>query len=344
MNTFRKISCTGFSILILSAVMTSALLSTLVATPLLAQSEPAQETLTTSIEGRVLLPEEMPEGVNVEGISIDKSIITLQGKYKHPRRPYPKNWRDLTREERGQWSLEFKNSEAYEEYQRKVEEAKATRLVLNAEIAEDGSFSFENIKPSWYQLTVMIMHPNAKDQSSSQLARGHALTQFIIKDAEQPHRLGDLTLKLKNVLMPGDTAPDWTATNYDGTVFKLSDFRGQYVLFDFWATWCGPCKAEFPNLKAVYEDFGGERFEMIGLSIDKTIDLPVEYHEKNPSTYPQGFVEPEIYQQVRNDYGIRSIPSIWLIGPDGKIVARDLRDKALREAVRTALETPTKHD
>jgi len=137
--------------------------------------------------------------------------------------------------------------------------------------------------------------------------------------------------------MPGDTAPDWTATGYDGTEFKLSDYRGQYVLFDFWATWCGPCKAEFPNLKAVYEDFGGERFEMIGLSIDKTIDLPKEYHEKNPSTYTQGFVEPEPYQQVRNDYGIRSIPSIWLIGPDGKIVGRDLRGKALREAVRTAL-------
>lgn len=354
MTTIQKTTSHARSVLLGSVAMRLVLLSALTATPLLTQAVQAQEAVetepveaqepTVAVQGRVELPKEMPEGVNVEGISLDKAVITLQGHYKHPRRPYPENWRELTREERRQWSKAFEKSEAFQEYERKVEVAKSKRKTFTTKLAEDGSFSFENIKPAWYQLTVMVMHPKATGEPSFELARAHALRQFIIKDKDKPYGLGTVELKLKNVLMPGDNAPNWAATGYDGAEYKISDFRGQYVLFDFWATWCGPCKAEIPNLEAVYNDYGGERFEMIGLSVDETIDLPKAFHEKKPPAYRQGFVSPERYKQIRNDYGIRSIPSIWLVGPDGKIVARDLRGEELREAVRGALEAPVKQD
>ena len=338
MRTLHKASHAVF----LTAVMKFGLIApSLFAEPTSELIEPEVVT-TTSVQGRVVLPEDVSEGIDVGGISLDKAIIKLEGDYKHPRLPYPENWRSITPEEREEWLNEFKKSEAYQEYEEKVEAAQAKRAVFSTEIAEDGTFIFEDIKPTWYQLSVMVMHPNATGEPSSKLARGHVMRQFIIKDVAQPYNVGALTLEVKNVLLPGDVAPDLTAVAYDGSEFKLSDFQGQFVLIDFWATWCAPCRAEIPNLEAVYEEFGGENFEMIGLSIDKSMDMPEAFHEKKPSGYLQGFLgADERYQGVREDYGIRGIPSIWLIGPDGKVVARDLRGMALREAVEAALASPT---
>ena len=323
------------------AISVSMATTTLCASPL----QNSEKATTTSVQGRVVIPKDVSEGIKTDGITLDKVIIKLEGNYKHPRRPFPANWSEMTREERKQWSSEFKKSDAFKEHERKAEEARAKRPTFTTQVTEDGSFTFENIKPAWYQLRVMIMHANAKGEPTFELARGYALRQFIIKDAEKPHRLGNLELKLKNVLWPGDTAPDWEATAYDGSKFKLSDFRGRYVLIDFWATWCGPCLAEIPNLESAHKDFGGERFETIGLSVDKTMDLAVEHHEKKPSAYRQGFLgQGERYQKIREAWGIEAIPAIWLIGPDGKLVARDLRGEALREAVRKALEVSPEKD
>ncbi|MEP4079832.1 TlpA family protein disulfide reductase [Haloferula sp.] len=309
------------------------------------QAEPEVEPQTTSLHGRIKMPDEIPAGIKVEGITLDKVVLRLEGKYSHPRMPYPDNWQDITPDERSKWRADFTNSDEYPDYLRKVAEAKAKRAVFKTEIKEDGSFTFEDVPLAWYQLTAIIMHPKQAESPDFERARAHAMHQFFVKKADEAQRIGTLTLKVKNVLMTGDTAPDWEATGYDGKKFRLSDFRGRFVLMDFWATWCGPCLAEIPNLEATHEALGGDTLEVIGLSVDDTPQIASTFLKKKPSHYTQGFLgQGDTYEPIRRAYGIESIPAIWLIGPDGKILARDLRGPSMTETVRKAMDKATPQD
>jgi len=141
----------------------------------------------------------------------------------------------------------------------------------------------------------------------------------------------------------GDVAPDFEVKTLDGKTVKLSDFRGRYVLLDFWATWCGPCLGETPNLQAVYKAFGADRrFVMIALSLDADMGSPQRYVKKNGLKWIQGFLGDMAKSKVTRLYGVRGIPQILLIGPDGRIVARDLRGGAILEAVAEAMGKETR--
>ncbi len=112
--------------------------------------------------------------------------------------------------------------------------------------------------------------------------------------------------------------------NAEATTVKLSDYagKGKYLLVDFWASWCGPCKAEIPNIKAVYDKYAGEDFDVLSVAVwDKPKDTA-------RAAIELGITWNQIInaQQIPTDlYGIEGIPHIILIGPDGIILNRDLR-------------------
>ena len=137
----------------------------------------------------------------------------------------------------------------------------------------------------------------------------------------------------------GQEAPGFEIKTTDDKTIKLADFRGKYVLLDFWATWCGPCVGETPNLKAVFEKYGQrENFAMIGLSLDQDKEKPIAYAKEKGTGWIDGFLGDWGKDEVTKKYGVRGIPSIWLIGPDGKVIAKGLRGEGILEAVRTVLE------
>ena len=113
-----------------------------------------------------------------------------------------------------------------------------------------------------------------------------------------------------------------TTENFDAEVKNSST----PVLVDFWASWCGPCKAEMPNLKNVYEKYKGDQFELVGVAVwDKREDTEKAISEL-------GITWPVIYdaQTLPTDiYGINGIPHIILFGPDGTILARELRGEEI---------------
>jgi peroxiredoxin len=137
----------------------------------------------------------------------------------------------------------------------------------------------------------------------------------------------------------GQEAPLFNVKTVGGKELKLVDYRGKYVLLDFWATWCGPCLGETANLKSVFEKYGKrDDFALIGLSLDKDPAQPAAYAKEKGCGWVDGFLGDWGKDEVTKLYGVRGIPSIWLIGPDGKVVASGLRGEGIMAAVAAALD------
>lgn len=117
----------------------------------------------------------------------------------------------------------------------------------------------------------------------------------------------------------------------DGKELSLERFKDKVVLVDFWATWCPPCRAEVPNLVKAYEQYSSKGFEIIGISFDESREKFDEYIKENKMPWPQYFDGKGWQNEVGPTYGIQSIPAMYLLGKDGKVVSTDLRGEKLEE-------------
>ncbi len=131
--------------------------------------------------------------------------------------------------------------------------------------------------------------------------------------------------KPKSKVKVGMEAPEIALPTPDGETLKLSDLRGQYVLIDFWASWCKPCRAENPNVVRVYNEYKDKGFEILGVSLDRNKQAWVQAIQKDGLTWPHisdlGFWKSEAAQT----YGVSSIPYTVLVDKEGKIIAENLR-------------------
>ena len=137
----------------------------------------------------------------------------------------------------------------------------------------------------------------------------------------------------------GVMAPDFTQNDINGVPVKLSSFRGKYVLLDFWASWCGPCREENPNVVKAYNKYKDKNFTILSVSLDK----PEGRNSWLAAIKSDGLSWTQVSDlkfwsnEAATLYSITSIPSNFLIDPNGKIIAKDLRGGDLENMLEQVL-------
>jgi thiol-disulfide isomerase/thioredoxin len=136
----------------------------------------------------------------------------------------------------------------------------------------------------------------------------------------------------------GDIAPDFTLDSPEGTKVSLSSLRGKFVLLDFWASWCGPCRRENPNVVRLYEQYKGKNFEIYGVSLDKEKDAWLKAIQDDNLTWVHGSDLKYWSSDVAVKYGINGIPATYLLDQEGRVIAKNLRGNELKKKLEEILK------
>lgn len=125
--------------------------------------------------------------------------------------------------------------------------------------------------------------------------------------------------------VPSGTAPDFTLRTADGRNLRLQELRGQVVMVNFWATWCGPCKVEMPHLNSLYEKYKGAGFTLLGVNVDEDQRAAIGLAQRMGLHFP---VLLDADKKVSRQYDLSTMPSTVLIDRDGQVrhVHRGYRD------------------
>ena len=210
------------------------------------------------------------------------------------------------------------------------EQMQARFQALNKEMVQS-NYAFIKANPnSWVSLDALL---GMRMWDTPQYAIVSPLYEALnpaLKNTPQGRDYGSMVHALKEIGV-GQPAPAFSQITPEGKTVSLADYRGKYVLVDFWASWCGPCRAESPAVTKVYNQYKGRNFDILGVSLDD---------EKSRTKWLKAIADDHLawtqvsdlkgwQNAVAQRYAVRSIPQNFLVGPDGKIVAVNLHGEAL---------------
>ena len=160
---------------------------------------------------------------------------------------------------------------------------------------------------------------------------------LIEKYGDNPNLRSKVKDDLGRIAMIGKAAPSPPVRDRAGVTFRLSDYAGKYVLVDFWATWCAPCVADLPNLRAAYKTYHPKGLEVVSVSLDET-DAPLSDFLKTHDMPWRHVHNPSGGADLAEAFGVNTIPATFLLGPDGKVIRLELRGAALAKTLGTIIK------
>ena len=183
-------------------------------------------------------------------------------------------------------------------------------------------------RSSYVSPFVMVVLNQLSEDVGRQLKRYNTLTPEVQKGYYGQYLKSKLDEASIGAI--GTDAMDFTQTDTSGRAVSLSSFKGKYVLLDFWASWCGPCRMENPNVVSTYKRFKDKNFTVLGVSLDKSKEPWLKAIKDDGLAWTQVSDLKYWYNEAALKYHIQSIPQNFLIDPNGKIVGKNLRGPDLQ--------------
>jgi peroxiredoxin len=186
--------------------------------------------------------------------------------------------------------------------------------------------------------SVFVLNNYATTMDLNELENLYASLSPKYKETKSGRSIASV-IEARKITAIGKIAPDFTQPDTIGNAVKLSDFRGKYVLVDFWASWCGPCRAENPNLVKTFNQYKDKGFTVLGVSLDQPgkKEAWLAAIHKDELTWTQVSDLKFWDNKVAVLYGVKAIPANLLLDKEGKIIAKDLRgadlEKKLAEVI-----------
>ena len=183
--------------------------------------------------------------------------------------------------------------------------------------------------------------PEVYEQTFARLQKempSNELTVNLGKFITQEKNKAKAKAQSDSIAAIGKEAVDLKAKNPEGKEMALTDLKGKVVLLDFWASWCGPCRRENPHVVKAYKEYKNKGFDVFSVSLDSNVDRWKKAIEKDGLVWDSHISDLKKWNSdLSKAYGVRSIPATFLIGKDGKIVAKNLRGSALDNKLKELL-------
>lgn len=196
--------------------------------------------------------------------------------------------------------------------------------------------SFINRNPKSIVSAYVLYRNFSYRLSPDEIDRNLGLLDPSLQNTQYANALRELSGVLRTV-EPGKKAPDFSLNDPEGRPLKLSDHKGKYLLVDFWASWCGPCRQENPNLVKAWRKYKDKGFDVFGVSLDRKKENWIKAIKDDQLTWTQVSDLKFWNSEAAKLYGVRAIPSNVLLSPDGTIVAKNLTGEALQRKLEELL-------
>lgn len=254
-----------------------------------------------------------PNSLQIEGSQDSKEMLKLEKLME----AYQVQVNQLN--ERYYEAMSKNNAEAIRQIQMDAMNLESQQVVKVKEMIESMGNSFASLA------AVGLLNPQNDfpfiDALITKLNENYPGTTSILQMKQQ--------LDEMRALAVGQVAPDIVLPDPSGKTTKLSDLKGKYVLIDFWAAWCKPCRQENPNVVRLYNQYNSKGFEVFGVSLDRSREDWVKAIADDRLTWTQVSDLQYFNSAAAVLYQIQAIPATYLVDPDGKIIAKDLRGPSL---------------